>query len=252
MSNCHCPMQEWGQGKLVAPATQPKLVDQASTTNCSTSIQHSAHATGPPSTSPFYAITESGCTRYFSNITLICNKCPMSDPIAIHTHPTMWCIQLIKQKLTYPGSLLLPATATLCPPSHTAISHLCDAGCNVAFTANMLTSLHNNTTILRASAPPLPNFEIIHFDCHHTMLLMQLWAPPLSEVLSHLPTWHFSAWLSQHSKKHFTLVIFLNLPASSSNVSTDTHHHPSPCSKDVQLSSFCGSSGLVTYKLHVK
>lgn len=87
------------QGKLAATAQSTKLVE-----SITTSLSHSAHAIGPPTT-PLYAIVNLGCTAHFPPSTLVCNKQTTTAPIAIHMPSGTILHSTQKANLDLPGLL---------------------------------------------------------------------------------------------------------------------------------------------------
>ncbi len=118
----------------------------------------SAPITGPPAIL-FYAIADLGCTaHFFSPFTPVCNKHPTTTPFAIHTPSGVILHSMHEADLDVPG---LPPSArhghivpNLAMQPLISIGQLCDARCDVAFTANAITIRHNNNIILQGSRTP--------------------------------------------------------------------------------------------------
>ena len=124
---------------------------------------------GPPTTNtPFYAIADSGCTaHFFSPTTPVCNKRQTNTPLTIHTPSGAIIHSTHEAELDCPS---LPPAARhghvvpqLATQPLLSIGQLCDAGCNVAFTATTVTICHNNKIIMsghRTAETKLWNLDI--------------------------------------------------------------------------------------------
>jgi len=118
----------------------------------------SASITGPPAL-PFFAIADSGCTaHFFSPSTPVCNVRPTTAPVAVHTPSGAVLHSTHEADLNVPG---LPLSARhghvlpgLVSQPLLSIGQLCDAGCNVAFTASTVTIRYQDTVILQGSRTP--------------------------------------------------------------------------------------------------
>jgi len=83
----------------------------------------------------------------------VCNKCTAREPIKIHT-PSGTVLQSTHEAdLDLPGLPLAARHGHVVPHLATqpllSIRQLCDAGCDVAFTADRVTIKHNDTVILQ-------------------------------------------------------------------------------------------------------
>jgi len=125
--------------------------------------------TGPPTiNTPFYAIADSGCTaHFFSPTTPVCNKRPTTEPLSIHTPSGAIIHSTHEADLNCPN---LPPAARhghIVPQLATqpllSIGQLCDAGCDVQFTATTVNIRHDNNIIMsghRTPATKLWNLDI--------------------------------------------------------------------------------------------
>jgi len=116
--------------------------------------------------------------HFFSSSTLVCNKCLALDPIKIHT-PSGTVLHSMRHEvdLDLLGLPLVACHGHIVPQLATqpllSIGQLCDASCNVAFTADHVTVKHNNTVILQK---------------HHTAIT-KLWELDIQPNDHHLHTW---------------------------------------------------------------
>jgi len=146
----------------------PKLAEQVNT-YAADLASNLPPPVGPPTTiSPFYTIANSGCTaHFFSSTTLVCNKQQSNTPLTIHMPSGTIIHSTHEAKLDCPS--LPPATQhghvvlQLAMQPLLSIGQLCDASCDVAFTATTVIICHNNKVIMsghQMAATKLWNLDI--------------------------------------------------------------------------------------------
>jgi len=146
----------------------PKLAEPVTsyTADLATDFQHD---NGPPTNhAPFYAIADSGCTaHFFSTTTPVCNKRPTDAPLSIHTPSGAVIHSTHEADLNCPELPLAARHGHIVPQLATqpllSIGQLCDAGCEVQFTASTVTIQHDNNLIMsghRTPATKLWNLDI--------------------------------------------------------------------------------------------
>ena len=121
----------------------------------------SAAITGPPAL-PFYAIADSGCTTHFFSPSMpVCNKCPTTAPVAIHTPSGDILHSTHEADLDVPG---LPPSArhghiipNLATQPLLSIGQLCDTGCDVALRPPPLPSITTTTSSYKVHVHLRPN-----------------------------------------------------------------------------------------------
>jgi len=176
-------------------------------------------APGPP-TQPFYAIANSRCMpHFFSNATPVCNKRIMLDPIQIHTPSGTILHSTHEANLDLPRLPLATCHGHIIPQLATqpllSIRQLCNAGCNVAFTADCVTIQHNDMLILQGHQTPTSKLWELNIQPPTPAMYLTnaaIGSASPAELL-HLHMWHFSAQSYLHLLKHCARVTSLNFPA---------------------------------------
>ncbi len=149
----HVKAKNLGQGKLIVQELANKLAEQVNT-YAADLASNLPPPVGPLTTiSPFYAIADSGCTaHFFSSMTPVCNKRQTTTPLTIHTPLGAIIHSTHEAELDCPSlppavqhGHVIPQLAT---QPFLSIGQLCDAGCNVAFTATTVTFCHNDKVIM--------------------------------------------------------------------------------------------------------
>jgi len=111
--------------------------------------------TGPPTltSTPFLAIADTRCTAHFFTMdTPMCNVCPTMQPITIHTPSGALLKSMHEAELNLPALPLAARQGHIVP--HLAmqpllsIGQLCNAGCDVAFTAQDIIIQHQHGNII--------------------------------------------------------------------------------------------------------
>jgi len=178
--------------------------------------------------------------HFFSSSTLVCNKHIALNPIKIHTPSSTVLQSMHKADLDLLGLPLVAChghiVLQLASQPLLSIGQLCDARCNIAFTADQITIHHHNNLILDNGQQP-PNYgNLTPNQLHnlHTWPMPPLTAPhPL--IWSCLPMLLFSAPPYPYLPKHYNMTISPNLLVIPSNNYDSILHNQLPCSKDTWI-----------------